>query len=757
MSQFHLKFLLNSLNDEPNLVQALPTLIPSILSITGVDKEEASLTKLHTRLSALLQAKDVGLRWSAVCLVKSILERPVGRWETLMSHGSTWMKLLLKILERENNEALIERSTSTIRLIIRMTEGKPSLTRDLTTPSLPTFFTHIFNILAKPHFSHNLIKNILYHIQSTLVTHPTTFRPFANKLQSLSSGLLNGSCTDPELLELAARCFASLHLCAPKNTAAEQWTTGLLAVMGECHATLSYILQPVVAENAQLVVPDGLAFLPFTSDYASQVPLAMRRLEALSAALHAFITLPTKDVVKVPMGQLIMLITRLFDITQRSGIKASTPQTSQVTLVSFLPQIHKVGLDLTRISFEIFGKHVTQHVESLQHLVLLECFGAQDFCREAAIAVLSTSIRTCGFVESGKAELLKTVRACVEVLASTVPRTANSLATTNAGRRPGAAQGHQKKRKHAGTNEGSDQISHDSAFHQRPSLERLGVCVDLLETVLTTTHGILSRGTRQQIDVTVLRLLTADAAELEDGGSSSTVRLLHLLKASLFAPEPSFAAAALLSAGINTVSKYVGSADPGIRHVATRIRDELEVFIHPRFPALRRRVVETADEREGEEEDEDRDDNLVGLGERDGRGDDGTVREVEMVSEVPPDSAVDGAFPRSPARPAFAMPDAFPKAQSPQKVGTLSHLPTEPAVASEPQEVGGSAAAEPVPKRKKIEIDALLQDDDRDPYERESPSSAAGGDEDEDEDDEDMDAIPEICTDLDTDEDEEDV
>ncbi|CCG84296.1 protein of unknown function [Taphrina deformans PYCC 5710] len=723
MSQFHLKYLLNCLNDETNLVESLPILIPSVLGLSTSNKDEASYAKVYARLSALVQSKNVGIRWAGVCLIKGTLERDDGRWETLISHGSTWMKLLLRILERENSEPVIERTVSTIRTMIHMTEGKPSLTRDLTTPSLPTLFTHIFTILARENLSSDLIKNMLYHLQSTITTHSTTFRPFAGKLQAFTMKYLNGFSTDAELIDLAARCYATLHLCAPKNTAAEQWTTGFNAVLGECHATCSYIFQTVVEQKPLLPVPTGMDMLLFSSEYVSQVPLAVRRLEALATTLRAFLTLSTKDIVALPVGQLVMLLQRILELTPKSGIKASTPQSSQVALISVLPQLHTIALDLAYCAFEILGPNMSQHAVTLQSLILVDCSNVQEDCRIAALRALSIQMRICDVVDNDRETLSRIVRGCVYTFEAVVPSPKSSIANAQGTLSSGQAQ-RQRKRKHAGTNEGSDQISHESQFHSRPSDALLQASGDVLQALLSGTYGLISKGTRQSIDNAVLRLLTAHESGLD---RFSTLLLLNLLKTSLFSAEPSAFAASLLAAGITTVSKYVGSPDPEIRDVATSIRDDIEVLIHPRFPAMRRTVRDLP---EGFE-------SMRTHGEDAGLEDDDDEVEEEEVVMVEDGMDVPATEVQvEPKRPVFETPD-FPEAK-PQRsfspeAGTTATTETqyEAPMTIESPELATKKAR--IAKPSIFDHDSALDDGS----------------------DEDMDGMPEICTDSDTEDEEE--
>lgn len=707
MSQFHLKYLLNSLNDETTLVDSLPILIPSVLGLSTSNKDEASYAKIHTRLSALLQSKNAGSRWAGVCLVKAMLQRIEGRWESLISHGLTWIKLLLRILERENFEPLIERTISTAHTIFQMTEGKPSLTRDLTTPSLPTLFTHIFAILAKESMSDDLLKNILYHLQSIVVSHPTTFRPFAGKLQALTTKYLNGFSTDAELIDLAARNYASLHLCAPKNTAAEQWATGFNAVLGECHATCSYIFQTVIEQKPLLPVPQGMDMLPFTSDYATQVAQAVRRLQALLATIKAFLSTSTKDIVKIPVGQVVMLIQRMLEITPKSGIKASTPQSSQVALISVLSQVHAQAFDLTYSALMTLGSHLNQHSVLLEGLILSGCTNAQEDCKVAALRALSALVSTCDVVDKDKEILIKIIRDCITTINAIVPSSKLSISNASKAQQNGQAQG-QRKRKHAGTNEGSDQISHESQFHTRPSNSLLEQSVQLLQVVLTNTHGVITKGTRQSIDNTVLKLLLTCTISLD---TFTTLLLLSLLKDSLFSAEPSIQAAALLAAGITTISSFTGSSDSRIREYAITIRNDIEVLIHPRFPAMRRKIRALP-----EEYDDDH---------AEATSDHGDDKEIAMVEdEIPVEVEEVQATIK---KPLFTMPAPA--------VIQESTIP-DPEVIEEDRPTAPLESFETTLKKPRIAKPSI--------FDREAALD--------DDSDEDMEGMPEICTDSDTDE-----
>lgn len=660
MSQVHLKATVNVLNDEENLAQSLPSIISAVAAFPSQDADAATLNKFHAKISSLLQSKSSQTKWCGVCLAKAALSRPDGRWDTLVSHGSTWIKLLLRILEHEVNEVVIERILATITMIVAMTEGKPALSRDLTTSALPTLFTHIFAHLERQG-SPQLTKHLLYHMRGVLVRYPASFRSFASRLQAFTTGLINGSTSDPVLIDLAARSFASLQLCAPKNTSSEQWTTGLAAIIGSCHASLSYIYQPVAESSFPLPIPDGLELLPFTSDYTSQVSLAIRRLTSLITTLKAFIELPARDTTKVPVGQLAMLTTRLLKVTPRTGIKASTPQSTQIALLSCLPELHALGFDLYETFCLSLGGHLYPYAEELQRTCLRELQTESNYYSQAiARTALSKSLVTFGFFiyEDATVELTKSVRTCLSILSKLQPSKQSSIVND------GAANGKlsSKKRKHNSQN-GSDRISDSDAFHTLPSQQALDSSCDLLEAVLLHTHSVLSKGTRQQVDLLLLRFLSVPQSMQIP--VRVLVRLLKLLKVSLTSPESGPSASAMLTATITVVQDCVNHHEPEVRRAADLIRDDMELFIHPRFPAVRRRIrQQEIDEQEKEdlmEEEEISNDMGAKEGELTGSRDDSIEAtsnhdetEIEETIQADPDPA------QYPAIPDLSVQDAIP-------------------------------------------------------------------------------------------------
>jgi hypothetical protein len=584
MAKTSLKALLNALNSETSCAQSVPFLV-SVLQSSSFAEDASLLAKWHARLSALLQSKSDHARWTGVCLVKASVERPSGGWDTLISHGVSWTKLLLTLLEREKSQAIMERAICTLVSIFDLTGGKPALTREITTPSLPTFCQILCTILAKPHLA-GLKKIVFYQLQRVLGAHPTTFRPFAGKLQAVSLAGISGAIADPDIIELSARCYASLHLCAPKNGAAEQWTVGFLASLGEGHMTLNYLLQHMVETKPNLPQPRGLEMLPFTADYLEGAPLALQRLQSLVQAIKAFLTLPSKEPVKIPVAHLVEFCRRILDITLRSGMRASAPQSTQLVLMTMLPSLHLCALDVLATGIDVLGNNLTPHIGQL-YAGVMDAMNSPDLAlQSAALNVHAQILKQYGPLEE-TSHLFQAVKLSLRVL-SAIARP-EALITSS-------QKVATKKRKHG--NEGGDTVSNASAFHTIPPTSHLMAACACLSATLTATYGILAPAMRQQIERIVLQILLADDIELPE---QVTLALLDVVKSAIQHPVPN--APSILAHAAGAAERLLRRSPPAVQEAAKALLAICQDIVHPRMPALRRRIAE-ADLEDDEDEEE---------------------------------------------------------------------------------------------------------------------------------------------------------
>ncbi len=506
-----------------------------------------------------------------------------------MSHGGTWIKLLLTILERKDeSEVVLERAIAAIATIVSVSEGKSSLIRDVITPALPTYYSNLMNLASKP----SLLRPVLYHIQAAMTLHPTTFRPFSAKLHHLCVGILNGSTVEIQTVELAARAFSSLYLCAPKNTAAEQWTIGFLSIIAESHQTLDFIFGAVVEERPSLPRPSisGFDMMPFSSDYASSISYAVRRLSAMFGTLSAFLGKPTDMVVQIPLGQLVELLHRVLDVGPRTSVNAKVDKVSQAALMAHLPTLHVLAILLMEVTVDSMSLNMLPHIDSfvttLVSILLLPATTTNPELQERLFVILGLLFNRygqLGYVE----ELNKCVAKALSVLESSIPTIEENIGKTASSNSIGAPNKtkNNKKRKH-GTEGGADMISNPTSFHKIPSCTLFQACTTFLSSLLSNTYNFLTASTHRIVDATALQLLLN--AQIP---SPFQCALLDLILSSVTGPGSHDSA--ILTHAVRISQLKASSSRIDVAEKARQIIRVLECLVHPRLPGVRRKFKES--------------------------------------------------------------------------------------------------------------------------------------------------------------------
>lgn len=264
----------------------------------------------------------------------------------------------------------------TLTRIFHLTYQYPTLVREITTPSLPGFITSILNLVSvKPSSepirklrpSTPFLEIVLHVILELIARHPTTFRPFSAQIHSLLQAIIGStSPTYPEpVVELAQRLFISLHNCAPKNTAGDEWRNATLLTISSIHRTSDYVFRSII-EQWESVDPN-LRQAAAPQDYTQEVgddgpdPLGLSgwrgihsgvdRILALLRLLSTFFSTPTASAVSIPVGQILDLTSRLTSVIvpKESGDVQANPQISREereSLWTELPRIHTACMKL---------------------------------------------------------------------------------------------------------------------------------------------------------------------------------------------------------------------------------------------------------------------------------------------------------------------------------------------------------------------------------------------------------------------------
>ncbi|GAB1197451.1 hypothetical protein APSETT444_006745 [Aspergillus pseudonomiae] len=329
--------------------------------------------KLMTRLASLLQDRSPEGRWTAVVLVKAVVE--AGQWEILRG-CEPLVRGLIAILAKPDPNSTKKMSIITLTRIFHLTYQYPTLVREITTPSLPSFITSALNLISvkpssepirklKPHSP--FLETVLNALGELIARHPTIFRPFSAQIHSILQAIIGStSPTFPQaVLASAERLFISLHHCAPKNTSGEEWKNACQMTIASIHGAADYVFRAVV-EQWESVDP-ALRQASKPQDYSREVSdggldtiglagwqgldSGVNRLVVLLQMLTTCLTTATASMISIPIGHILDLTSRLTAVVVPSDGRdiQANPQISRTErehLFAELPRIHVACMEL---------------------------------------------------------------------------------------------------------------------------------------------------------------------------------------------------------------------------------------------------------------------------------------------------------------------------------------------------------------------------------------------------------------------------
>lgn len=413
----------------PAISASLPRckdLISSSQLPSSKDTSESAVAihKYKTQLSALLQDRTVQGRWIAIVLIKATIE--IGGWEVLQKSGP-WVRGLLSILTKPDPPTTKKLSVITLTRIFMLTRDYPTLVREITTPSLPTFIQSCLN-LATPKASNPLLHTVLESFNQLLPRHPTIFRSFMTQMQQIFVQVLaptpsNASKLGPaqapnffvssEVSQIAQQLYVQLHQCAPKATSAEEWEKSLKGTINNVHYVADKVFRAVVEDwqsvsgvtstgngraidaNMEDIGPDLMGLSGWSGMYAGS-----ERMIGLLRLLREFMATPTATAVSFRLGPLMDLLSRIFSLTVPISSKVNDWQNTirfnnQISreereqLWAVLPHIHVTAMEIVLTLFKRFENTLNPLVAGLLDQ-LTWVFNAEKDVIEVRTAVYST-------------------------------------------------------------------------------------------------------------------------------------------------------------------------------------------------------------------------------------------------------------------------------------------------------------------------------------------------------------------------------
>ncbi|KAK6330595.1 hypothetical protein TWF718_002794 [Orbilia javanica] len=295
------------------------------------------LHRIKTRISSLLQSRTPQARWAGVCLVKAGIETSV----TFLQGVGLWIPMLLKMVNKpQDGGPIAERAIATLTRIFVLTTSKPTLTRELTSPHLPTFSQYL---LATPSNSNSdTLLVVLQSIAQILKTHPTTFRPQQTKTLQLVRSILfsEDDRTYPDdIVEAATVVYISLVKCAQPKAQSEEWVKLFKETIATTEQTCDVLFDSIIEEKD---IDKASSHRPRAETQVrhllSPERIGIKRVCVLLRVLQRLLSHPTtfNPAPSIPLSPLVSLLDRLFAV--HPGIKphpSAPPSTYHLLLATY--------------------------------------------------------------------------------------------------------------------------------------------------------------------------------------------------------------------------------------------------------------------------------------------------------------------------------------------------------------------------------------------------------------------------------------
>jgi pre-rRNA-processing protein RIX1 len=279
----------------------------------------------------------------------------------------------------------------TLTRIYSLTHGHPTVVREITTPTLPTFVTNCLNCIStgpqtKRHLRGGspLLRVVLQAFITLLPRHPSTFRPFVNQLKPILAVLTAPTPSNLDFdsdpakttrhvprvsVGLAQRLHALLPYCAPKNTSPEQWLATVHAICAHAHITSDHVFRAhsedhgfTRSDSAKAAAIRGFDEVPGDSNENELalsawdgVSAGTERLVGLIEMLQAHLATSSNLSLAVPVSAIWSVIQRMLSLYSDSVLKPDADREEREELWRSLPRIHEAAINLTEVVLKRLG------------------------------------------------------------------------------------------------------------------------------------------------------------------------------------------------------------------------------------------------------------------------------------------------------------------------------------------------------------------------------------------------------------------
>ncbi|KAM0272543.1 hypothetical protein ACHAQH_008679 [Verticillium albo-atrum] len=392
----------------------------------GANESYMLVHKLKTIITTLLNGKSAAGRFTGVALVKAVID--VGGWECLRESGP-WVRSLLSIIQKNDPVAVKELCVVALIRIYTLVNGFQTLTREIATPTIATFFSACVQLVKQPPTGQRL-KTPLYLVETILDAfatlqplYPATCRPFNKDIRAAIRPYLAPTSSDevlvPESLQRASRRVAiSIHFTtAGKSGPSDEWAKFATELPKDFHLCADQVFR-AVEENWESPSPRTRSSVNFDAppqgeDSGIQLPswkgvrAGGDRLVGLFRLMADTLRYPTRGFGVIPVGPFLDTVSRVSLISRRGKTQtweqalethSAVGREEKEELWSIMANIHIAGLELLRTLFmRLQHNALPLASESLDIVVLILKSGIDNSAvRMAAYRILDDMLPIVG-------------------------------------------------------------------------------------------------------------------------------------------------------------------------------------------------------------------------------------------------------------------------------------------------------------------------------------------------------------------------
>lgn len=305
-----------------------------------------------------------------------------------------------------------------------------ALTREIATPTLPSFVTACLQLIKAPAPGRPLkvpmtvVETVVAALSTLIPLYPTTLRPFVAQIRTAMKSYVAPTISDATvfpccLCDSARRLTVLLHYTTPKNGNAEEWAITVDGAIKGCHVTIDQIFRAVQEswESSSGYIRQQVSYDGEPNGAGSSTDdlpgwhglfAGSERLVGLLGLLAECFRCPTKTPITIPLGGLLDLIARITSVvppSPTSGDQHESVQTNpsigreeKEELWSVLPDIHVAIMHL----LAAVVRRLRQHIRPVAAEVLdqvVRIFGPSQhlpMLREAAYGLVKDILQLVG-------------------------------------------------------------------------------------------------------------------------------------------------------------------------------------------------------------------------------------------------------------------------------------------------------------------------------------------------------------------------